>query len=328
MPAPSESLAPARTERLKHLPIAIFSMIMGSVGLTLAWQRASQVLGAPALVSQILVILSACLMLALTGSYLLKILRHPGAVLEEFNHPIKISFFPAFSISLLLFSIATLSVSTQLSHLLWLMGAGMHLLFTLHVITQWIHHTRFQIAHSTPAWFIPVVGNILVPIAGVEHGYVEASWFYFAIGLVYWIILKTLIFNRILFHDPLPAKLLPTLFILIAPPAVGFIAWQQLNGGVLDAFARILYYAALFLVLLLLTQWRYFVRLPFFISWWAYTFPLAAFSIASQIMASRLGGPFYTAAAWVSLALVSALVLMLLIRTARAALSGALFTPD
>lgn len=94
MSAPSETTLTTHPERLKHLPISIFAMAMGSTGLTIAWQRAAPILGAPPLVGQILVVLAACLMLLLTGSYLLKIIRHPDAVLEEFNHPIKIAFSP------------------------------------------------------------------------------------------------------------------------------------------------------------------------------------------------------------------------------------------
>ncbi|MFP3442800.1 hypothetical protein R0K18_34200, partial [Pantoea sp. SIMBA_133] len=78
----------------------------------------------------------------------------------------------------------------------------------------------------------------------------------------------------------LPAKLLPTLFILIAPPAVGSISWFQLVGEI-NAFGRILYYIALFLTLMLLTQTTRFIKLDFFLSWWAYSFPIAAITIAS-----------------------------------------------
>lgn len=109
---------------------------------------------------------------------------------------------------------------------------------------------------------------------------------------------------------------------------MGFIAYTQLNGGAIDGFSRILFYASLFLVLLLLTQWRYFIRLPFFISWWAYSFPLAAFSIATQIMHERIGGDFFSVLAWASLALISTLVTVLMLRTLKAAISGQLFQPD
>ena len=321
------SSSPA-SSKLQHFPIAFFAMIMGTTGLTLAWQKAAEVLQLPALVSQVMLILVACLFLAVCLGYVLKILRFPEMSLKEFHHPIKISFFPAFSISLLLLSVATLQVSADLSLYLWAVGCVMHLGFTLHVITQWIHHPKFQIQHSTPAWFIPVVGNIIVPIAGVPHGFVELSWFFFSIGIVYWIVLKTLIFNRVLFHDPLPEKLLPTLFILIAPPAVGFISYTKLNAGEIDGFARILFYSAMFLVLLLFTQLERFRRIPFFLSWWAYSFPLAASSIAIQTMYLKTGSSFFGLLSWVSLVVASLVIALLLFKTFKAVRSGGVFKPD
>ena len=70
------------------------------------------------------------------------------------------------------------------------------------------------------------------------------------------VILLTIIFYRVLFHHPIDERLMPTLFILIAPPAVGFIAYTRLTGGELDTFARVLYYSGLFLTLLLFTPGR------------------------------------------------------------------------
>ena len=318
--------SPAVT-RLEHFPITFFAMIMGITGLTLAWEKAAQVFGAPIVISQALLIISASLFVVVTIIFLLKVLLKGAAVQAEFAHPIKLSFFPAFSISMLLLSIATLNLSEQLSFLLWAAGSALHLLFTLYVLTQWIHHPKFQIAHSTPAWFIPVVGNILVPIAGVEHGFIELSWFFFSIGLVYWIILKTLILNRMLFHDPLPEKMLPTLFILIAPPAVGFISYIKLNGE-LDNFARILYYSAIFLVLLLLSQLPRFTRINFYMSWWAYSFPLAASAIATQLIYSLTGDVFFYYLAFALLALATTVILLLLARTAVAIVRNEICQPE
>lgn len=313
---------------LPHFPVAFFASIMGLSGLTLSWQKAAHSLGLEPLVSQIMLVVTACVLLSLTCIYLVKSLRYREQVLAEFNHPIQISFFPAFSISLMLLSVATLEVSMALSHYLWICGAAIHLLLTLTVMTQWIHHSRFKVQHSTPAWFIPVVGNIIAPIAGVQHGYIEAGWFFFAIGLLYWLVLKTLIFNRILFHDPLPEKLLPTLFIMIAPPAIGFISYLQLNNGVVDNFARILYYAALFITLLLFTQLPRFARIQFYLSWWAYSFPLAAFCIATQSMWLQTRSGFFLLLSWITLITVTFVVTLLLIKTTRAVLSGKLFQPD
>ncbi len=324
----SDNSATSTPPKLLHFPVAFFAMIMGTLGLTLAWQKSAHVLLIPSIISQVLLTFSAVVFACIVITYLLKIIRHSTAVIAEFNHPIKMSFFPAFSIGMILMSIATLEVSMELSRFLWVLGSTLQLLFTLNVLTRWIHHPGFQISHSTPAWFIPVVGNILVPIAGVEHGFYEVSWFFFSIGILYWVILKTLIFNRIIFHEPLPERLLPTLFILIAPPAVGFLSYMKLNHEALDGFARILYYTACFLVLLLTTQFARFSRIQFFMSWWAYSFPLAAFTIATQVMFSKTGSPVFGILSYLMLIVVSCVVLLLLYKTSRAIISGQVFQPD
>ncbi|NVK01709.1 MAG: C4-dicarboxylate ABC transporter, partial [Oceanospirillaceae bacterium] len=257
--------------RIRHLPVALFTTLMGSAGLTLVWEKGAEVFGLPLIISEVLLALTLGLMILLGSSYAIKFLRFREEVCQEFYHPIKISFFPAFSIGLMLVATALHQHLPQLSLVLWSVGALLQLLLTLFLMNQWIHHSKTQINHTTPAWFIPIVGNIIAPIEAVALGFTELGWFFFSIGLIYWIVLKVLVFNRVLYHDPLPKNLLPTLFILIAPPAVGFIAYQRLSAGAFDAVAHVLYYTALFLVILLLTQVGRFARLPFFISWWAYS---------------------------------------------------------
>jgi tellurite resistance protein len=85
-----------------------------------------------------------------------------------------------------------------------------------------------DIKSMNPLWFLPIVGNMIAPIAGVKLGYTEFSLFMFSIGFILWGVLFTVIINRIIFHNSLPQKLLPTLFILIAPPAIGFISYTTL----------------------------------------------------------------------------------------------------
>jgi len=120
---------------------------------------------------------------------------------------------------------------------------------------------------------------------------------------------------------------LPTLFILIAPPAVGFMAYVKLTGG-LDAFAQVLFNFALFLTILLLSQLPRFARLPFFMSWWAYSFPLAAMSIASMVMGLITGKEFYGNIGLGLLFSLSALVVLLLFKTFKAAQKGKICVAD
>lgn len=227
------------------------------------------------------------------------------------------SFGASFTVSLILLSIALYASAPAVSWWLWAVGSALHLAFTLYVLNVWIYQSRFEIHHISPAWFIPVVGNILVPVAGVTHGAQELSWFYFSIGLLFWLVLFTIIVYRMIFHHPLPDKLLPTLFILIAPPAVGFISYVKLTGSI-DSFAHMLYYSVVFLTLLLFMQLPRFLRLPFFLSWWAYSFPLAAMTVATLIMYRHTGVGFFGGLATLLLGVLMLIILGLIVRTALA----------
>jgi len=313
--------------RIRFFPISFFSIVMGLTGFAIAILRAEEVLGLPVGVGQVLVWLAAAVFLLLAVVYGTKVAHYRAEVVKELNHPIKLSFFPTISISLVLLSIAFRSTQPELSFVLFALGAPLQLGFTLFVMSRWIGHTHFEIQHSNPSWFIPVVGNILVPIAGMAHGLGEISWFFFSIGVVFWLVLLTIIMNRVIFHHPLPEKLLPTFFILVAPPAVGFISYVKLTGG-LDGFARVLFYTALFTVLLLVALQKRFRGIQFSLSWWAYSFPTAAFTIASMLMFHQTGSAFFGWLSWLMLVLLSGIILLLLIRTGAAMAKGNICVED
>lgn len=313
--------------RLAHLPVSFFSVIMGMGGLTLAWLKAHQVFGLPAGVGEWLRILSSVLYVVLAGLYLAKFLRYPQAVRAEFDHPVRQSFFPAMSIGLVLLATAWATSAPRIAAGLWSIAAGLQLVFTLRTLNAWLHGSQYQITQVSPAWFIPVVGNILLPIGGVHFAPADLSWFFFSIGLLFWLVLLSVVFYRMVFHEALPPRLMPTLFILVAPPALGFVSYVALSGQI-DAFARILYFAALFQALLLASDAMRFLRLPFFLSAWAYTFPLAALTVATMTMFSHGHGWFYSALSAVLLVLLSSIVFLILLRTVLAVLRAEICQPE
>lgn len=317
----------ASASRLEHLPVALFSTVMGLAGLALAWSKAEQLVGAPAMPAAALRWLASGVYALLVALYLTKLVRHPDAVAAERAHPVRLNFFPTISIGLVLLAMVWVHDAPGPAAWLWRAGAALHLGFTLLAMSSWIHHTHYEIRHVNPAWFIPVVGNILVPVAGVRFAPAELGWFFFSIGLVFWLVLMTIVLHRLFFHEPLPARLTPTLFILLAPPSVGFLSYLALTGS-LDAFARVLYYTALFLALLLAANAARFLRTPFSISAWAYSFPLAALTVATFTMAERTGLAFFTALAAGLLALLTAVVALLVVKTMQAAARGCICIPE
>ena len=310
--------------RLVHFPISFFAIVMGLSGLTLAWKAAGHSILPQGYLY--LGVLSTTIMCIITFIYVTKIVKHPTAALEEFHHPIRLNFFPAFSISLLLLSIIW-EHFTPVAQALWIVGSAIQLGLTIYVMSSWIHHTHYTLVHANPSWFIPVVGNIIVPITGSHLGYTEISWFFFSIGIVFWIILLTIVMYRLFFHEPLPVRLTPMLFILLAPPSVGFVSYTNLIGGI-DVFARVLYYIGLFLGILLFSNIIRFMRVPFFISSWAYSFPVAALTIATAKMAGFISSPFFHSLKFLLLTLVSILLFWLIVKTLKAISNQKICLPE
>ncbi len=298
------------SERLKNFPISFFAVVMGLAGAAIAWQRAESLWGWQYQIGSVLGWLSGLILLLIFVIYLTKSFLHGAEVKKEFNNITKLSFFPTITISFLLLSIAAMNSYPEFSSVLWVLGTVGHFFFSVAIISIWIKHPSLEINHISPAWFIPVVGNILIPLAGVVYAPAEISWFFFSIGLVFWIVLFTILLYRLIFHNPLPEKLLPTLFILIAPPAVAFIAYVKLTNTV-DSMARILYYFALFVFLLMVPQLRMLSKIKYYLSWWAYTFPMAALTIATMIMYHYTQMIFFKYLALVLLIILSAIIILL-----------------
>jgi tellurite resistance protein len=317
MNAPALNPAAAAVEQplLARLPVTLFASVMGTAGLAVAWQRAAHVWALPVEVGHAIGALAAVLYLLLATVYLAKFLRHRAAVVGEWNHPVRAAMVPTTSIGLLLLAIVAVNAGLRgLAEVLWIVGTLAHLALTVAIVGRWLRHNTHEPAHANPAWFIPAVGNVLVPLAGVRLGYTEISWLFFGIGMGFWLALLPIVFARLVFAAELPARMRPLLFILIPPPAIGFLSYVALVGQI-DAIAHVLYGFAAFLTLLLLAQGRWFSALPFFVSWWGYTFPLAAITVATLAMAQASGAAGYRWASAALLVLVSGVVTLVAVRT-------------
>lgn len=313
--------------RLEHFPVTFYAIVMGIAGLSLAMQAFEQAVGIGALGSSLAYGAAVAIFVIVSVFYTLKAIRYPGAVAAEWNHPVRLAFFPAISISLLLLATLTLPRNPAIAEPLWLLGVVLQGGLTIAVISGWIGHRAFQTPHLSPAWFIPAVGNVIVPIAGVQMGYVEISWYFLSVGLIFWIVLLTLVMNRLIFHDPMPGRLQPTLVILIAPPAVGFLAWFHLTNEI-DAFARILMNGAYLFTALVAVQLPRIVKLPFALSFWALSFPFAAVTIASFLFAQHTGSMAHHVFGIILMAVLVAIIVALLARTVRAMRADEICRPE
>jgi len=299
--------------RLQFFPIMMFAIIMGLAGLTIAFQKAEEILEMKGNISTILGVCVTVLFILIGLIYITKILKYFNEVKKEFSHPVRINFFAASAISFLLISIVYHNINHDIAFYCFIIGTVMQTFFTFYTISFWVNK-NMEIKHSNPAWFIPIVGNIIVPVAGAERVDTHFLMYYYSVGLFFWIILTSILINRIVFHHQLAIKFIPTLFIFIAPPAVAFIAYIKMFGE-FDIFAAMLFNLALFFSFLLLFMYKNFLNLKFFISWWAFTFPIDAIAIASMLAYKKTESMIYYYLSYFFMIVATLIVLLVTFKT-------------
>lgn len=179
---------------------------------------------------------------------------------------------------------------------------------------------------ANPAWFIPIVGNLIVPLAGMQlsiQSYIipfEILIFYFGMGSFFWILLNAALLIRLVFGENLPQKFLPTLFIFIAPPSVFALDILALfgklaNAGVLYGIASASFSIALFFMFLMVSMFGVFRSIKFALSWWAFTFPTAAFTLCALELYAISYSKFYAFLGIFGIALTTIIVAVVSFRT-------------
>lgn len=314
---------------LKHLGPAWFTMVMGLAGLSMAWHAAAPLLGDGAGAAGMAIgALAAAVFGALAAASLWRLRRHPQAWAEDLRHPVRHAFVAAIPVSLLLLVSAGVAAGLQgaLPEALWWAGALGQLWATLWLLQRWWRVGSgggLAWAGLTPALFIPVVGNLLVPLAGMPLGRPEWAAAQFGVGLLLWPVLLVLLLVRVAQQGLWPERLLPGNFILVAPPAAVGLAARHVGVAPLVAWA--LWGMALFCLLWMAPLLRRIAGQPFGMAHWGMVFPLAAFTTLSLQLAQA--GPLRVPGLAL-LALTSLLVTALVLATVRGLRDGTLLAPE
>ena len=314
---------------LKHLAPGWYAMVMGLAGLSLAWFAAVPVFGDGAAAGAIVIAaLAATVFVVLAVASAVRLQRHPEAWAEDLRHPVRHVFVATMPIALMLLATCALAAGLQGLWIegLWWLGALAQLTVTLWVLSRWWRSgpAAGQLwSGLTPALFIPIVGNVLVPLAGVPLGRLEWSAAQFGVGALFWPVVQVLLLVRIAQQGLWPERLLPTTFIFIAPPAVVGLSLLRFGAPPLVIWA--LWGVALFSLLWVLPLARRIATQPFGIPHWGMSFPLAALTALTLRLAPS--GPLATAG--IALLAASSLVIAgLLLATLRGLRDGSLLAPE
>ena len=158
-------------------------------------------------------------------------------------------------------------------------------------------------------------------------GHAEWSAAQFGVGLLFWPLVMALLLVRLAVQGLWPERLMPSVFIVIAPPAV--IGLSALQLGAPAVLAWMCWGIALFCFLWAATQARRIVAQAFSVAHWGLSFPLAAFTgLTLQLAGVGTGGGLLAVLGPMMLAVTSLIVLGLGMATVRGLRQGTLLAPE
>ena len=302
------------------MPIRFAPAIMSLFGLALAWRALSDLGGWESGIGRMISIAMLLLGLVILGSISLHQFQK-GALKETIQNP-QLRLLPAcLTVGLMLLSALLNPHMPEVAGILIWVAAVSHFAFFSWLINGWFRG-GLALEMISPVWFIPVAGNIVVPVGAMATGEVMLAWFGFSIGIVMWLMLLPIVFFRLIYGEPMSAELESTQMILVAPPAVGSVSWSLLVGDQSVVPGAVMLSVAFFFLLTLTPMLLRVISRPFVPANWAFGFPMAALSTGLAAYSILLERDILMGLGLVILLLVSALIVWALIGSAQVLLKS------
>lgn len=212
---------------------------------------------------------------------LAKIIKYPKNVAEDLKNPVIASVFPALSMGIMLIATYIKPFKPSLAFGIWVIGLALHIILILYFTIKYVFN--FNIKKVFPSWYIVYVGIVVGSVTAPAFDMANIGQILFWFGFISYLILLPIILYRVLKIKEIPEPAMPTLVILAAPASLCL-------AGYMNSFQD----KNLFIVWLLLTlsqltllyvllQLPKLLKLPFYPSYSAFTFPLVISGISLKL---------------------------------------------
>jgi tellurite resistance protein len=305
------------------VPPNVLSIAFGLAGLGEVWNAARRVLTIGAVVPNVIFVLAG-------GAWLVLVIWYASQggrrLLSDLRDPVQSPFTSIAVIVPMLLAGALVSYAFTAGRVLVMIFLALTIVIGAFLYGQWIV-VEMSADPAHPGYFVPTVaGGFLGATVAAEVGLHALAWAAFGVGVLAWALFGSTILNRLMFRSALPAPLVPTLAIEVAPPAVAGIAYFALTGGARTVIAYVL---GGYLVLMALVQLRFiplYARLRFSPGLWAFTFSYATVATDALLWIAATRVRAGAAYAVVILVLITALVAAIAARTIVAVWRGQLLS--
>jgi tellurite resistance protein len=309
----------------RRVPPNFLAMPFGLAGLASVWRTMSENYGVPSAISDVLIVVAATVWASVAMALLA---RGPRQLAADARDSVLSPFLSLAFIVPIVLAGAGASADESLARIVFIASLIPAALFGGWLTGEWIAG-KLEQERAHPGYFLPTVaGGVLSAATASDVGLRPVGMLCFGVGALCWVLLGSVILNRLLFRDRLPAALIPTLAIEVAPPAVAGGAYFAVHGLKADTVSYALAGYAILMVLVQLRLLPLYVRLRFSPGFWAFTFSSCAVAILALRWIELEHPAGQRPLAWLVCGSVSALVAAIAARSALAGIRRELLPPE
>lgn len=261
---------------IKKLPLPIAGVMLGFAALGNLLQSYSESIR----------LLCGLISLILGLLLIFKVIAYPSLIKEDMNNPITAGVSATFPMAIMLLSTYAKPFIGQSSIFIWYFGIILHITLIVYFTIKFIFN--FNIKKVFPTHFIVYVGlavsSVSAPI--FEKIFIGTLAFWFA--FIMCMILLVIVTYRYIKHNEIPNPAKPLFCIYAAPVSLclaGYIQSVQTKSLLMVGFLAIL---SLIIYVLVVFNLVKYLKMPFFPSYSAFTFPFVISAIGMKMTMAYL----------------------------------------
>ena len=226
--------------------------------------------------------------------YLVRTILYPQKTYKDFTHPAKANFFSGIPISIVIYSLVV--ENEDLAKVLFWIGSPLSLLHAVWMLSMWISRPLYR-SFAFPVMLIAPVGTLVSAMGAMRvskfssnkvENLDEMAYLWFSTGIIMYIVLFTMTFQRMTFAPFAPDKMRVTTSIYMAAPAIASVAYNSVTDSSFvspDAFALSLFYFSVIMAVVsaFTILKNYLPRAKFNPSYWAFVFPLESVALVCTL---------------------------------------------
>ncbi|WP_309615144.1 hypothetical protein, partial [Salinibacterium sp.] len=260
----------------ERIPLNTLAIPFGLSGLAEVWSLAGVAAGWPSEVGGALWWLAGIAWVWMIVAHVVRGAQSTESLSSQLRHPAQGPIAALVPVVGMLLGAALYKVSPAAGTALVVASIAAATLFAGWILNFWLNGAvQMNVVHG--GYFLPTVAaGLIASTTAAEVGLTSLAIGAFAVGILFWVMIYAVLIARFATRAALPAALTPTLAIIVAPPAVAGSAWFAIGGEKLGSLEYALAAVTVLMVVLQLFLLPRYLKLPFSLGFWSFTFSFAA----------------------------------------------------